>query len=95
VRVPGERVGLDGGEAEIFEAVGCPRCRQTGHRGRVGLYEVMTVTDEMRTMIAARTTAHEVGALAVAQGMRRLYDDGLAKVRAGEITLAELTRVLG
>jgi type IV pilus assembly protein PilB len=95
VRVPGERVGLDGGEAEIYEPVGCSRCRKTGYRGRLGLYEVMTVSDEIRTMIVARAAAQEIRRIAVEQGMRTLRVDGLAKVRDGETTLLELERVLG
>jgi type IV pilus assembly protein PilB len=95
VRVDGRRVGLAGGEAEVFEAVGCPRCRQTGYRGRIGLFEVMEITDEIRSLIVRRASAHEIASLAVAQGMRTLRDDGLAKVRAGATTLVELARVLG
>jgi type IV pilus assembly protein PilB len=95
VRVPGQSVGLTGGEVEIFEAVGCPRCRQTGYRGRVGLYEVMTVSEEIRAAIVARTSPHDIATIAVSQGMRTLRDDGYAKVRAGATTMVELTRVLG
>ena len=95
IRVPGEHVGLAGGEAEIFESVGCARCRHTGYRGRLGLFEILNVTDEIRALIVGRATAHEIGRVAEAQGMRRLRDDGLAKVRAGETTLAEIARVLG
>ena len=95
VRVPAEHVGLHGDDVPVFEAVGCPRCRQTGYRGRVGLFEVMNVTDEIRSLIVSRAPAHEISQLAVEQGMTRLHDDGLAKVRAGETTLAELGRVLG
>ena len=84
-----------GGEVEVYEAVGCSRCRNTGYRGRVGLFEVMVVTDEIRSLIVARAPAHEIAELAVEQGMRQLRDDGFAKVRAGETTLAELGRVLG
>jgi type IV pilus assembly protein PilB len=94
-RVPGEHVGLPGGEAEVFEAVGCPRCRQTGYRGRLALFEVMNVTDEIRALIISRVSAHKIGQLAVAQGMVMLREDGLAKIRAGETTLAEVGRVLG
>jgi len=95
-RVPSEHVGLQpGGDAEVFEAVGCPRCRHTGYRGRVGLFEVMNVTDEIRTLIVTQASAHEIGRVAVEQGMSRLRDDGLAKIRNGETTLAELGRVLG
>ena len=55
----------------------------------------MDVTDEIADAIVARAAAHEIARVAVAQGMRPLRDDGLAKVRAGETTLAELGRVLG
>ena len=83
-RVAGELVGLDGGEVEVYEAVGCSRCRITGYRGRLGLYEVMDVTDEIRTLIVSRAAAQDIRRVAVEQGMRTLRDDGLAKVRAGE-----------
>jgi type IV pilus assembly protein PilB len=95
VRVPGQSVGLTGGEVEVFEAVGCARCRQTGYRGRLGLFEVMNITEEIRSAIVARAPAQDIARIAVAQGMRTLRDDGLAKVRAGATTLVELTRVLG
>jgi type IV pilus assembly protein PilB len=95
VAVAGSAVGLPGGEYEISEAVGCPRCRGTGYRGRIGLYEVMNVTDEIRAMIISRASAQDIAAVAVAQGMTTLRDDGFAKVRAGATTLVELTRVLG
>jgi type IV pilus assembly protein PilB len=95
-QVPSEHVGLPpGGEVEVFEAIGCPRCRQTGYRGRVGLFEVMNVTDEIRTLIVSHASSHEISALAVQQGMTTLREDGLAKVRGGETTLAELGRVVG
>jgi type IV pilus assembly protein PilB len=93
--VPGEHVGLGGGEVEVFESVGCARCRHTGYRGRLGLFEILNVTDEIRALIVARATSQEIGRAAEEQGMRRLRDDGLAKVRAGETTLAEIARVLG
>jgi type IV pilus assembly protein PilB len=95
VRVPGQSVGLSGGEIEIFEAVGCARCRHTGYRGRLGLYEVMNVTDEIRSAIVARAISQDIARIAIAQGMQTLRDDGFAKVRAGSTTLIELTRVLG
>ena len=95
VRVPGQVVGLSGGEVEIFDAVGCSRCRNTGYLGRLGLYEVMDVTDEIASAIVARAPSHEIARIAVAQGMRTLREDGFAKVRAGATTLVELARVLG
>ncbi|HEY1777940.1 MAG TPA: ATPase, T2SS/T4P/T4SS family [Solirubrobacteraceae bacterium] len=95
VRVPGQNVGLSGGEVEIFEAAGCSRCRHTGYRGRLGLYEVMDLTEEIASAIVSRATPHEIERIAVGQGMRTLRDDGFAKVRAGATTLVELGRVLG
>jgi type IV pilus assembly protein PilB len=95
IRVPGQSVGLSGGEVEIFDSVGCPRCRHTGYRGRLGLYEVMDITDEIASAIVARATSHEVARIAIGQGMQTLRDDGFAKVRAGSTTLVELARVLG
>jgi type IV pilus assembly protein PilB len=94
-RVPGQLVGLEGGEVEVYEATGCSRCRQTGYRGRLGLYELMDVTDEIRSLIVGRASAQEIRRVAVVQGMRTLRDDGLAKVRAGETTILEVERVLG
>ncbi|MGH2851940.1 MAG: GspE/PulE family protein [Solirubrobacteraceae bacterium] len=93
--VPGEHVGLAGGEVQIYEGVGCPRCRHTGYRGRMGVFEVMHLTDEIRSMIVSRASSHEIMAVAIQQGMIPLREDGLAKVRAGETTLAELGRILG
>jgi len=64
-------------------------------RGRIGLFEVMPVTDEIRGQIVSRAASHEISHVAAAQGMSRLREDGLAKVRSGETTLAEMGRVLG
>ena len=96
LRVPGADVGLpERAEVQVYEPVGCHRCRETGYRGRVGLFEVMTVSDEIRALIVARAPAVDLAEVAVRQGMRTLAEDGLDKVRAGETTLAEIARVTG
>jgi type II secretory ATPase GspE/PulE/Tfp pilus assembly ATPase PilB-like protein len=82
-------------DAQVHEAVGCPRCRETGYRGRVGLFEVMVVSEEIRSLIVARAPAMEIKKMAVSQGMRTLVEDGLNKVRGGETTLGEVARVTG
>jgi type IV pilus assembly protein PilB len=74
---------------------GCVRCSQTGYRGRVGLYELMEITDEIRSLIVEKQSAEAIAAVAAKQGMRRLRDDGLSKVRAGKTSMSELLRVLG
>jgi type II secretory ATPase GspE/PulE/Tfp pilus assembly ATPase PilB-like protein len=87
-------VGLAGtAEVEAFEPAGCTRCRDTGYRGRVGLFEVMVISEEIRSLIITRASAGEIRRVAIEQGMRPLVEDGLDKVRAGETTLAEIARV--
>jgi type IV pilus assembly protein PilB len=83
--------GLEG--ATVYEAVGCSRCGQTGYRGRVGIYEVMRISEELRTMVLERRPLSDITALAADQGMRRLRQDGIEKVRAGLTSLAEIGRV--
>ncbi len=83
--------GLYGSEA--FEPVGCSRCSATGYRGRIGIYEVMSVTEEVRALVLSRGSVDEIAAAAMSQGMRRLRDDGIAKVRAGQTSIAEIERM--
>lgn len=83
--------GLAG--SEPYEAVGCSRCGGSGYRGRVGVYEVMTVTERVRALILERSSVDEMVAVAVEEGMRRLRDDGLAKVREGLTSIAEVERM--
>ncbi len=82
-------------DMEAYAAKGCPRCNHSGYKGRVGLYEVMTVSEEIRKLALARAPANEIADLAVRQGMRLLRDDGLEKVRLGMTSIAEVTRVTG
>jgi type IV pilus assembly protein PilB len=80
-------------DIEAFEPVGCARCGHTGYKGRVGIYEVMTVSDEIRALTIDRASADVIRATAVQQGMRLLRDDGLEKVRLGVTSIAEVARV--
>jgi type IV pilus assembly protein PilB len=83
--------GLYGSEA--YEPVGCSRCSSTGYRGRIGIYEVMSVTEEVRALVLSRASVDDIAAAAEGQGMRRLRDDGIAKVRAGQTSIAEIERM--
>jgi type IV pilus assembly protein PilB len=80
-------------DVEAYEPVGCGRCNATGYKGRVGLYEVMVLSDEIRELAIKRAPAEEIVKVAVSQGMRPLRDDGLDKVRQGLTSIAEVTRV--
>ena len=82
-------------DLEAYEPVGCRRCAGSGYRGRVGLYEVMSVSAEIQTLALERRAAEEIRDVAVGQGMRRLRDDGLEKVRQGRTSIAEIARVVG
>jgi len=83
--------GLAG--AEPYEPVGCSRCAGSGYRGRLGLYEVMTVSEPIRALILERSSVDEMVAIATSEGMQRLRDDGLAKVREGLTSIAEIERM--
>jgi type IV pilus assembly protein PilB len=82
-------------DVQAFKAVGCGRCGGTGYKGRVGLYEVMQVNEEIRSLVMREGSGDAIAAAAVAAGMKTLKDDGLAKVRAGVTSLAEVARVAG
>jgi type IV pilus assembly protein PilB len=80
---------------EGFEPGSCVRCNHSGYKGRVGVYELMVVTDELRRLILENASADELREVARQDGMRMLRDDGLAKIRAGVTSVAEVLRVVG
>jgi type IV pilus assembly protein PilB len=83
--------GLAG--AVPYEPVGCTRCGGSGYRGRVGVYEVMTIDEQIRAMVLKRESVAEIADVAERVGMRRLRDDGMEKVRAGQTSIAEIERM--
>jgi type IV pilus assembly protein PilB len=92
MRANGFNVGLD---LEAFEPVGCARCAGSGYKGRIGLYEVMWVSDTIRSLAVAREPSETIAHAAVHEGMMRLREDGLEKVRRGLTSIAEIARVAG
>jgi type IV pilus assembly protein PilB len=80
-------------DLEAYEPAGCGRCGGSGYKGRVGLYEVMTISDEIRDLTVERTSADEIRRVAIAQGMRPLRADGFEKVKNGITSIAEVARV--
>ena len=99
VRIPAAVMLANGfavdGDLECFEPAGCAHCAGSGYRGRIGLYEVMWVSDTIRSMAVARETTEVISQAAVAEGMLRLREDGLEKVRRGMTSIAEVARVTG
>jgi type IV pilus assembly protein PilB len=86
-----EEHGLTG--VKPFEPVGCSRCGGSGYRGRLGLYEVMVVSERIRGLILERASVDEMVKVAMSEGMHRLRDDGMAKVREGLTSIAEVERI--
>jgi type II secretory ATPase GspE/PulE/Tfp pilus assembly ATPase PilB-like protein len=79
--------------ATFFRAVGCTYC-SAGYRGRIGVFQLLTIGDELRQLIAAGAPNNAIVAAAGASGMASLWDDGVAKVEAGMTSLEELHRVV-
>jgi type IV pilus assembly protein PilB len=75
-------------------AVGCPRCSNTGYRGRVGIFQLLRMNDELESLVASGATRDVLEVKAIEIGMRPLWEDGLAKVREGTTSVEELARVL-
>ena len=82
-------------DIDTWGAVGCARCGMSGYKGRVGLYEVMLISEEIRELAIERASAERIREVAVKQGMRLLRDDGLDKIRQGVTSVTEVARVTG
>jgi type II secretory ATPase GspE/PulE/Tfp pilus assembly ATPase PilB-like protein len=80
-------------DATPYAPVGCSRCSGSGYRGRAGVYEVMTVSEKIRSLILEHASVDEMVAVAIEEGMSRLRDDALAKVREGVTSIAEVERM--
>jgi type IV pilus assembly protein PilB len=77
---------------KVWKRQGCPNCGNKGYRGRVGLYEVVEVTDDLRELILVGASALELRKKAIEQGMMTLRRSGLVKAAAGVTTLEEVMR---
>ena len=77
----------------IYEAVGCDECRDTGYRGRSGIFEILPINDEIRPLIVSNASASSIKQAALDQGMKTLRDDGWEKVLDGITTIDEILRV--
>ena len=88
-------VGVSAEEAstlKTFKGAGCSTCNNTGYKGRIGLYEVMEITDEIRELILIGASALELRKKAIEDGMITLRESGMHKIRAGVTTLEEVVR---
>ncbi len=72
---------------------GCPRCGNTGYRGRIGVFQLLEMTAHLEQLAAEKASRDEIDRAAHGEGMRSLWHDGVAKVAAGVTTVEELARV--
>lgn len=80
--------------APVFEAAGCAECRGTGYRGRVGIHEMLIMSEEIESLAARQAPAAEVRRLARREGMVTMVEDGLQKVLQGMTTVDEIARMV-
>ncbi len=77
----------------LYRKRGCPRCNQTGYRGRIGIFQLLQMTEALAELAVRKATRDEIEREAMSNGMRTLWDDGMAKVSAGLTSIEELARV--
>ncbi|MCP3368300.1 GspE/PulE family protein [Bradyrhizobium cajani] len=85
-------VGLSVGNV-IFEPVGCERCGNVGYRGRIGVFEVLEMNEEVRTLVEEQSDWESIDKVAIRNGMTTMIEDGLAKCLSGMTSAAEILRV--
>jgi len=78
----------------VYRAVGCKKCGNTGYRGRIGVHEVLMMTEEISRLCVENATAEDIKRVSVEQGMLTLRQDGLEKVRSGLTSIEEVVRVI-
>ncbi len=78
----------------FYRKCGCPRCGQSGYRGRIGVFQLLTMNEEIATLAVQKASRQDIERAAMGAGMRSLWDDGIAKVAAGLTSIEEIARVL-
>ena len=78
----------------LYRKVGCPRCGRTGYKGRIGVFQLLVMNDELEGLAARNAPREEIEQAAAATGMRSMWDDGIAKAAAGLTSIEELARVV-
>ena len=89
---PDQAAAADG--VGLYRKKGCPRCNQTGYKGRIGVYQLMTMSETLSRLAAQHASREEIERAGMDMGMKTLWDDGLQKVASGMTSIEELARVL-
>jgi type II secretory ATPase GspE/PulE/Tfp pilus assembly ATPase PilB-like protein len=81
-------------DLRFYKAQGCEHCENTGYKGRTGVFEILEITPHIGALISQRKDSGTLRDLAVAAGMKTMFEDGVAKLLAGEIDLTELLQAV-
>ena len=77
----------------FYRKRGCPRCNQTGYKGRIGIFQLLAMSEQLESLAVQKASREEIERAAMSEGMRTLWDDGIRKVAAGLTSIEELARV--
>ncbi len=77
----------------FYRKRGCPRCNQSGYKGRIGIFQLLAMSEQLESLAVQKASREEIERAAMAEGMRTLWDDGIRKVAAGLTSIEELARV--
>jgi type II secretory ATPase GspE/PulE/Tfp pilus assembly ATPase PilB-like protein len=89
---PEQAASADG--VGLYRKRGCPRCNQTGYKGRIGIYQLMVMNEDVSRLASQHASREDLERAALETGMKTLWEDGLSKVVSGLTSLEELARVL-
>lgn len=92
--IPDFPLDPDESSVDLYKAVGCLSCNNTGYKGRIGVYEFLRVSEGLQKLILNRASINEIRDLAIKEGMQTMRQDGLHKIRQGITSIEELLRVI-
>lgn len=88
-----DEYGINSNEIALYKGEGCPYCKETGYKGRIAIFELMVITDNIRDLISKNATTAKLRETAIKEGMCQLREDGIKKVCEGLTTIDEVLRV--
>lgn len=89
-----ENYKVDASKLKFFRGRGCNNCRGTGFSGRIGIYEILPVTEKVRELVSNKVSSDKIIEQARLEGMKLMFEDGMEKVSEGQTTLEEVLRVV-
>lgn len=85
---------MNADEQKFYSGTGCAKCNNTGYIGRIGIYEVLLMDDDVRAAVVRKASADEIKTIAIKNGMTTMVEDGIGKAMAGITTIEEILRVI-